>query len=158
MKLTTIKQQLQAQNIWHADEDIIGMPSVIGYEKKFRWLWMATQLNTFLVASDFGSMAIDKNVIENHLQASFAYAKEHYKGWPRGLQAGMGVITFLLSDNITEEAKAYCEQLKSGKKWAGFSIPVVIDTSNNTFYQFEKNPMWGRIYYPHFRTLINSLK
>ena len=158
MNLESIKGKLRAASIFHSDAQVVHKPSIIGYEKKFRWAWMATQLNTFIVATDFGDQEVNIALIEEHLTKSFNYSKKNYKGWPRGLQSGLGVICILISSNITNEAKDYCLKLKSGKKWAGFSIPVVYDSGSNELHLFEKNPMWGRIYYPHFRKLINGLK
>ncbi|MGB0524173.1 MAG: hypothetical protein ACPGJS_14490 [Flammeovirgaceae bacterium] len=158
MNLESIKEKLTTSSIFHSEAAILEKPSVIGYEKKFRWRWMATQLNTFIVATDFGDDEIDKVVIEAHLTASFGYAEQHYSGWPRGVQSGIGVISILISNHVTDLAKNYCHKLKSGKKWAGFTIPVVCDAQTGEVFQFEKYPLWGRIYYPHFRKLINELK
>ncbi|MDC8003521.1 hypothetical protein POV27_05630 [Aureisphaera galaxeae] len=158
MNIQSIKEKLQASSIFHSEGEIANNPSVVGYEKKFKWSWMATQLNTFIVATDYGSQEINESIIESHLSQSFAFAKNNYKGWPRGLQSGVGVISVLISSNLTEGAKEYCRKLKSGKKWAGFSIPVVVDAGTQEVFEFEKYPMWGRIYYPHFRKLINGLK
>lgn len=158
MNLQTIKESLNKSAIFHSEEEILEKPTVIGYEKKFRWLWVATQLNTFIVATDFGSEEITKSVIETHLTASFNFAKKNYTGWPRGMQSGLGVISVLISNKISDEAKEYCIKLKSGKKWAGFSIPVVVNSETKEVFEFAKNPLWGRIYYPHFKKLISSLK
>lgn len=158
MDIQTIKEKLHEQSIYHSEAEILNRHSIVGYEKKFRWSWMATQLNTFIIATDFGSDEIHKTVIENHLSEAFRFSERHYTGWPRGLQSGIGVISILISSSITEEAKEYCLKLKSGKKWAGFTIPVVYDSTTGNIFQFEKNPIWGRIYYPHFKKLINSLK
>jgi len=158
MNIESIKLSLKRDSIFHSEEKIRNKTSIIGYEKKFKWSWMATQLNTFITVTDFGSEEINKAVIEEYLTESFKFSKKNYTGWPRGLQSAIGVISVLISSNITEEAKDYCLQLKSGKKWAGFSIPVVYDSSANKLFYFEKNPMWGRIYYPHFKKLINGLK
>jgi hypothetical protein len=158
MNLELIKNKLQSESIYHSQEKILDKPSVIGYEKKFKWSWMATQLNTFIVASDFANEEINKALIEKHLKESFNYAQKNYKGWPRGFQSGLGVISILISDKIDEESKEYCLKLKSSKKWAGFAIPVVIDSGDKKVYSFEKNPMWGRIYYPHFKEIINDFK
>ncbi|MFP2997956.1 hypothetical protein ABN763_18740 [Spongiivirga sp. MCCC 1A20706] len=158
MNILSIKKKFEDASIYHSEDSLLGSPSVIGYEKKFRWIWMATQLNTFIVATDFGDLKIDSSLIEGHLSDAFKFSKKHYKGWPIGFQSGIGVISILISSNITEEAKEYCQKLKSGKKWAGFTIPVVYDSGTNEIYEFEKYPMWGRIYYPHFRRLINNLK
>lgn len=157
MNLESIKDKLQSKSIYHSQEKILDKSSVIGYEKKFKWSWMATQLNTFIVASDFENEEINKALIENHLKEAFNYAQKNYKGWPRGFQSGLGVISILISDKLDEDSKEYCLKLKSGKKWAGFAIPVVIDSKTNKIYCFEKNPIWGRIYYPHFKEIINDL-
>jgi hypothetical protein len=158
MNLASIKARLEEQSIHFSNDRIFDHDSVIGYEKKFRWAWMATQLNTFIIVSDYGDQEVTVSDIEAHLNSSFDYAKANYNGWPRGLQSGLGVITVLLSTNLSQEAIDYCKELKSGKKWAGFTIPVVINTESNTLYAFDKKPMWGRIYYPHFEQLINGLK
>jgi len=123
------------KSIFHSEHIILGKPSVIGYTKEFRLTWLATQLNTFIVASNFGDEDITQSIIEQHR-----------------------VISILISNNVEDGAIEYCKKLKSGKKWAGFSIPVVFNSETNETYQFEKTPIWGRIYYPHFRKLINSLK
>ena len=157
MDIQSIKENLHANSIFHSEGTVFGKPTVIGYEKKFRWSWMATQLNTFIVATDFANEEINISIIEKHLTESFSLAKKNYKGWPRGLQSGVGVISILLSNNINNEAVEYCRKLKSGKKWAGFSIPVVFNSATNEVFEFEKNPIWGRIYYPHFRKLIKNL-
>ncbi len=157
MNIESVKVKLKEANIFHSEGEILNNQSVIGYEKKFKWSWVATQLNTFIVITDLGDQEINKSIIEQHLSESFKFSKQNYKGWPRGLQSAVGVISVLISTNITEEAKEYCRKLKSGKKWAGFSIPVVYNSETKETFKFEKNPMWGAIYYPHFKKLIASL-
>lgn len=115
-------------------------------------------MNTFIVVSDFGDEPVNVNLIEKHLYESFNFAKKNYNGWSKSLQSALGVISILISTNIDEDAKEYCRKLKSGKKWAGFSIPVTINASTNEINSFEKNPMWGRIYYPHFKKMITEIR
>lgn len=158
MNIETIKGKLKNASIYHSEIELFEKRSVVGYEKKFRWRWIATQLNTFIVATDFGNDEINNTQIEDHLAKSFKFTSQNYTGWPRGLQSGIAVISILISSNVTDEAKEYCRKLKCGKKWAGFTIPIVCDSTTNEVFQFEKNPMWGRIYYPHFKKLINTLK
>lgn len=157
MDIESIKAKFKASHIFHSETKVLDHKSVVGYEKKFRWIWMATQLNTFIIATDFGNLEITQALIEDHLSASFKFSMENYKGWPRGLQSGVGVISILISSQVSDEAKEYCQKLKSGKKWAGFTIPVAYNSETNETFQFEKHPIWGRIYYPHFRKLINHL-
>lgn len=156
MDLTRIKKNLEAQNLYHSTTDLSGRPTVIGYEKKFRWKWMATQLNTFVIASDFNDAPITPGVMSDFIDEAFTLSKEHYAGWPRGIQSGLGVIAIALGTEITPDAQRYCTGLESGKKWAGFTVPTTVNTGSGAVYKFEKNPMWGRIYYPHFKALIEA--
>jgi len=157
MTLKTIEENLHAKSIFHSNDSIQNFPTVIGYEKLFKWRWVATQLNTFIVAVDLGDTKVTVDLVERVLGESFDYAKKHYKGWPRGFQSGIGVISILISNQLDEQAIEYCEKIKSGKKWAGFSVPVVLNSSTYETHYFKKNPMWGRIYFPHFKELINQV-
>ncbi|MEM6686893.1 MAG: hypothetical protein AAF617_14000 [Bacteroidota bacterium] len=157
MNLETIKKRLQSKNIFFATDTLFDTPAIIGYDKQFRWSWMATQLNTFYIAYDFKDASITEKTIASVMKQAFDYSSKNYKGWPRGFQSAVGVVSILLSENVTEEAKLYCKKLKSGKKWAGFAIPVVIDTTTKEVYFFDKKPMWGRIYFPYFQRMIQEL-
>ena len=158
MNLESIKTKLEQANIYHSETEILDHRSVVGYEKVFKWRWLATQLNTFIVATDFGDQEITDGLLAHHLYESFNFADKNYTGWMRGMQSGTGVISIVISTNVTQEAKFYCINSKSGKKFAAFTIPVVVDANTQEVFQFHSTPMWGLIYYPHFRKLINSLK
>jgi len=158
MNLESIKNSLTESEIFHSEITILDNAAVVGYEKKFKWSWVATQLNTFIVATDLKDEEITVEIIEKHLSKSFKFSKKNYTGWPRGLQSALGVISVLISTKMNEEAKEYCRKLKSGKKWAGFTIPVIYDSEKNEIHKFEKNPIWGRIYYPHFKKLISNIE
>ena len=155
--LENIQKNLTNKSIFHSTDSIENLPTIIGYEKLFKWRWVATQLNTFIVAVDHGDTVITEEHIENVLAQSFDYASKNYTGWPRGFQSGIGVISILISSQLDDQAIAYCEEIKSGKKWAGFSIPVVLNSATNETHYFKKNPLWGRIYFPHFKELIDQL-
>lgn len=157
MKLHSIKSNLEKNQIFHSESEILNRPTVIGYEKRFKWRWIATQLNTFIIATNFGDEQLTSNIVKAHLTESFTFSKNNTKGWPRGLQSCLGAISILISSKITDDAKEYCKQLKSSKKWAGFSIPIIIDSSTNEIFKFEKSPIWGWIYYSYFIALISKL-
>lgn len=157
MTLSGIKNQLTASKIFFSEDSIGGNPTVIGYDKQFRWSWMATQLNTFIVVSDFGDEAVTSSSMESFVAEAFAYAQKNHKGWPKGLQSGIGVVAIVSSTNLQDDAISYCRDLRCGKKWAGVTIPVVIDSGSGVVHAFEKKPMWGRIYYSYFEKLIAGL-
>lgn len=158
MTIDSIKQKLNTAGIYHSDSPILNRPTVIGYEKKFKLSWAATQLNTFVVATDFKDEKITPAIIDKHLTNAFNFTKKNYTGWPRGLQSAIGVISIIISNSVDEDAKEYCIKLKSGKKWAGFTIPVIFNPDTKEVYQFTNSPLWGRLYYPHFKKMINNLK
>ena len=155
--LNDIQTRLEDKQIFVRTSDLDGRPTVIGYDKQFRWSWIATQLNTFIVVTEYGDERIEPATIEGHLNGAFEVARKEHTGWPRGFQSGIGVISVLRSTSVSDAAKTYCSKLQSGKKWAGFSIPVVIDSHLSQTVRFDKDSIWGKIYYPHFRSLIGDL-
>jgi hypothetical protein len=155
--LTTHQTHLQAQNIFHSETTLGGHPAIVGYEKQFRWSWMATQLNCFIVVVDCGDTPVTAETFETLFPEAHAYAKEHYTGWPKGLQSGVGVVLLLTGTEVSQDAQDYCTELKAGKKWAGFSVPLARNTANGQGYLFEKKPMWGRIYFGYFQELATGL-
>ena len=76
MNIESIKKNLNSKSIYYSEEKILGKPSVIGYEKKFKWIWFATQLNTFIVVSDFGEETITEDLIENIYQKHLVLHKK----------------------------------------------------------------------------------
>ena len=59
--------------------------------------------------------------------------------------------------DVTQQAREYCIQLKTGKKWAGFSIPLAKSTSDGERYCFAQKPVWGRIYFNYFEKLAQDI-
>ena len=47
--MNSAEQLLKAENIFIGEEIIGGIPCQIGYIKKFKWSWFATQLNLFVI-------------------------------------------------------------------------------------------------------------
>ena len=157
MIIDTIKTRLEESSIYLGNTEIGGRQTETGYEKKFRWAWFATQLNTFILAPDFRGETVTVPSMEAFLTDGFAYAKKNYKGWPRGLQSGLAVIAIFVADDFNDEAIEYCVKLKAGKKFAGFTIPVAANSATGTVTYFEKKPIWGKIYYPHIENLIKKV-
>lgn len=156
MKIESIKNELNKESIFFSEDAILNKPTIIGYDKTFRWTWFASQLNTFIIASDMGEDPITVETIKQHAKESFSYAKKNKKGWPRGIQSAIGTIHIMISSNIDEESKEYCRKLKSGKKFAAFTIPVVIDANTNEVFCFDKKPIWGMVFFPYLKELIEK--
>ena len=157
MSILSVREHLEARDIFHSEVTISGYPTIVGYEKQFRWTWFATQLNCFIFSVDCGGETVEVDTFERLFEESFRYAQSHYRGWPRGLQSGLGVVLLLSGHTVSPAAQEYCTQLKPSKKWAGFSVPLAKSTSDGERYFFEKRPAWGRIYYGYFEQLSRAL-
>ena len=153
--IMTPEEILKNEKIYFGQDTIGGIDCSIGYIKKFKWSWFATQLNTFVIIGKTNDK-IDKQVIEDFSKNCFKYSLKNHKGWPRGLQAGVGSIAILLGNSIDNEAKLFCEKL-SKKHWSAFEIPVLYNSDEKKPIRYIKNPIWGRIYFPFFTKTIDSI-
>ncbi len=157
MNLPAIRARLRANGLYHSEEPILGRDTVIGYDKQFRWEWLATQLNTFIVATDFADEPVTVAAFEHHAFEALRYAELNYGGWPRGLQSGLAIVQVLLSRDIAPLAAQYCLHLGAKKQFAGMVVPVAANPVTGEVHAFENSPMWGRIYFPYFKQLIADL-
>jgi hypothetical protein len=152
-----ISAALSTLKIPVTETEILTVPSIVGYNKQFRWAWMATQLNTFITVTDGGDELITPQILWRHQMEAFENAKINNTGWPRGLQSGLASISIIISTNLSQEAKDYCTALKAEKRLGGFTIPVVIDGTTGEVFRFKKKPYWGRIYYNFFGEMIDTI-
>jgi hypothetical protein len=146
---------LKQEGLNFENTTINGIPCSVGYDKQFRWSWLATQLNTFIFIGATDQL-IDKALIEGFSNGCYEYSIKNHKGWPRGLQAGVGSIAILKGKTIDEGARAFCEK-PSKKHWSAFEIPVIFNTANNQVIKYLKKPIWGTIYFPYFTEMITAI-
>lgn len=151
----TPEEILKIENIYFREDNINGIDCTIGYIKKFKWSWFATQLNLFVIIGKT-TEKIDKKMIETFSASCFEYALKNHKGWPRGLQAGVGSIAILQGSEIDNEAKDFCAKL-SKKHWSAFEVPILYDIEKNKTIRYTSTPIWGAIYFPFFTKLIDSI-
>ena len=151
----TFDEILKSENIYFGQDTLGGIACSIGYIKKFKWSWLATQLNTFVIIGKTDDK-IDKQMIEAFSKNCFEYSLKNNKGWPRGLQAGVGSIAILQGSVIEDEAKDFCEKL-SKKHWSAFEISVLYDIVEKKTIRYNKKPIWGTIYFPFFTKTIDSI-
>jgi hypothetical protein len=149
------EQALKSEGIYLKNDVIAGQPCSIGYIKQFRWSWMATQMNTFVIIAHTANL-IDHQTIEAFSANCFKYSLKNNKGWPRGLQSGVTSIAILTGENVDPGAINFCTT-SSKKHWSAFEIPIVFNTAKKETYRFNKNPIWGRLYYPYFSQLIDKV-
>jgi len=149
------EEVLKKDNLFIENTTINGIECSVGYEKQFRWSWLATQLNTFVFIGST-NQPINKDLIERFSNGCYEYSIKNNKGWPRGLQSGVGSIAILKGNTIDQDAYAFCEK-PSKKHWSAFEIPVIYDNTNNKEIKYLKRPVWGTIYFPYFTELIATV-
>src|SRR5664279_5713722 len=121
--MKTAESILKEEGIYLGQDIIGGIPCAIGYFKRFKWSWFATQLNTFIIIGNKNE-SIDKTVIENFSKKCFEYSQQNNTGWPRGFQSVVGSICILQGKIVNEDAKEFCRNLLI-KHWSAFEIPVL---------------------------------
>ncbi|NJM79152.1 MAG: hypothetical protein HC854_05000 [Flavobacterium sp.] len=151
----TPEEILKNENIYFGQDTINGINCSIGYIKKFKWSWFATQLNTFVIIGKTDDK-IDKKLIEAFSKSCFEYSLKNHKGWPRGLQAGVGSIAILQGNDIDHDAIIFCKKL-SKKHWSAFEIPVLYNVDEKKSFRYISTPIWGTIYFPFFSKTINTI-
>ena len=143
------------ENINFEQQTINGINCSVGYIKKFKWSWFATQLNTFIIIGKTDQQ-IDRQSIEDFSESCYEYSLKNYKGLPRGLQSGVASIAILQGSDIDSEAEDFCEKL-SEKHWGAVEIPVLYDINKNRTIRFITKPLWGTIYFPYLAKTIDSI-
>ena len=153
--MNNIKQLLESEKLYFGEATIAGIPCTIGYKKEFRWSWFACQLNTFVIIGQ-ASTSVDVQQIHDFSTACYEYALKNHKGWPRGLQSGVGSIAILCAENYSSSAAASCETLTK-KHWSAFEIPIIYDMTQKKMIRFKKAPMWGSLFFPYFAKMIDAI-
>ena len=153
--MNDLNQVLRSQNMETSEAVIGGVPCTIGYIKEFRWSWLATQLNCFIIVGETDTM-IDKKCIENFSANCLKYALDNHKGWMRGIQSGVGSIAILKGNNVDDHAIKFCQH-PSKTHFAAFEIPIIYNTSTKQTYKYISKPLWGRIYFPYFTKTIDAI-
>ncbi|CAM3724033.1 hypothetical protein MUGA111182_05490 [Mucilaginibacter galii] len=149
------EEVLKQEGLFVENTTIAGISCAVGYTKEFRWSWLATQLNTFVFIGSANS-AVDKVLIERFSHECYEYATKNNRGWPRGIQSGVGSVAILKATTTDRDAAEFCEK-PSKKHWSAFEIPVIYDTANLRTVKYLKNPIWGTIYFPYFTELIGKI-
>ena len=153
--MPSVEEVLKSEAIYFEEATISGISCSVGYIKKFRWTWFATQLNTFIIIGRTNN-PVDKHTIESFSSDCLTYSLKNNKGWPRGLQAAVGSIAILQARSYNSSAIGFCENLTK-KHWGAFEIPVLYDITQHKTIRYKKQPLWGKIYFPFFSKTIDEI-
>jgi hypothetical protein len=150
-----LKELYKKESISVRDAEISGIICEIGYIKKFKWRWMATQMNLFIFIGS-SNKNIDVRLLKEFSKGCLKYSLEHSKGWPRGIQSGIISIAILKGESVDNEGIAFCEQTPK-MKWAALEIPVIYDQKEKKTTKFKSTPLWGLIYFPFINKTIDKV-
>ena len=150
-----LKELYKKESISIRDAKICGISCEIGYIKKFKWRWMATQMNLFIFIGK-SNKKIDARFLEEFSNDCLKYSMEHSRGWPRGIQSGIISIAILKGESVDDEGIAYCEQTPK-MKWAALEIPVIYNQKEKKTIKFKSTPLWGLIYFPFINKTIDKV-
>jgi hypothetical protein len=146
---------LKGYGYYKGQTNLIGLNTAVGYEKKFKLLWFATQMNTFIHIAQ-APQPITWHMMEQFSMQAFQGAINNNPGWPRGLQSGVASIAILRGVAADEQAVAYCRNF-SRKHWSAFEIPVIFDEARKQAIWYDRAPIWGVMYHGHLSHLVNTV-
>jgi hypothetical protein len=128
-----------------------GLPVLIGYRSRFRWLWMGTRLHVLtVIATPPGPITGEH--LQNFTDAVLDHAIASKGQW-RGLQSGVAVIPAMVGEQVSPEAEAFATT-RVVKKFAAFAWPVVVDLSTGTVHSHQGRVAIGGIYAGYLRQQI----
>jgi hypothetical protein len=154
--LQKVKDSFEQKQIYYGDHTFSQhIESEIGFVKKFKLKWFATQLKVFLSIGIVEDKMITQELIQIYSNEVFEFAVKHNIGIPRGFQSGIGAIAILAGNNIEDGAKQYCRSF-SNKRWSAFEVPAILDLGTESIVYFTNKPFWGFIYYPFLRQLLED--
>ncbi|MBW2982518.1 hypothetical protein KY343_06570 [Candidatus Woesearchaeota archaeon] len=149
--LSKVYSKLKKDGFELKKDKINSFDVTVAMKKEFKLSWLATQMNFFIIIGV--SKNVKKETIENFSKNCMDYAIKNNKGLPRGIQAGVVSFALLISSKVDETAKKFT-QARPKKHFAAFEMPIIFDLKENKIYYYDKNPIWGFIYYKTFRNFI----
>jgi hypothetical protein len=129
-----------------------GGTALVGYQSKFRILWLATKVHLFTVlyptevATDTQLAALSREAV--------SYAKAT-KGTLRGLQSGVAVIPALVAESVTEQASA-AAAARPKKEFAALLLPAIVDLGNGQTLSYQGPIVWGAMYASWLRARLSA--
>lgn len=123
------------------------------YEDQFELAWLATKLKQYTYVTLQDNVKVED--IQTYSKNCMKYSLKNYKGLRRGLQVGVVSFHVMVGYQIDKEAITWVLQ-QPKKHFAAFEMPILIDLTAEQVYFYPSTPLWGAIYYKHFREYIMS--
>ncbi len=174
MNLNSLRNVLAEKFTLVRETKVLEHPTLVGYDKKLRWFPLSV-LHTNIVVTDFGEEEITLERFVEHLRETTDFIRKEKSGYT-------GLISILISSQVSKDYKRYCNDLKLPRKLKTFPnlqspvsyanseifpeyvkaslflVPAVIDTYSKEFTWFKKKPWVGRVHYSRFEKILNTLR
>lgn len=123
------------------------------YEEQFEVKWLASKLKQFSFVSF--REKIGEAELRDYSARCIQTALQEYKGLPRGFQNGVVSFNVLAGYDLDQSAIDFAAK-RPDKHFSAFEMPVLVDLKTQQIYYYTSTPMWGAIYYKHFREYITK--
>lgn len=131
-----------------------GAPVLVGTRSDFRWIWFATRLHTFVLATTFSS-SVDEETLNQFLSSACQYAVRHKGGLPRGLQTGCAALAIAVVGEETP-AVAHWAGRMHGRRFAAIPYPVALITTSGRVLT-PRRFVLGAIYARHLQRVATEV-
>jgi hypothetical protein len=140
--LASSYSNLQSDGYAVTHVELPSVPATVGYQGKFRWLWVATKLNLFTVVAVCPEATSD--LLSDLISDSIDYAKKTNRRL-RGLQTGVAVIPILASLTVAPDAIDLVRS-RPVKGFAAIAMPAIVDLSTGEPPYYAGKLLLGAIY------------
>ena len=147
-----IEQALAAGGLQPIRMIVGGPTAVVGSTSKFRWSWMATQLNTFIYAASF--LPGTTSAFLDQYMATACQDAINRKGAMRGFQVGVAAVAVAAVDQATPELSAWAAT-PHGRRFAALTFPVLVDASPRQVVYPQRMALGG-IYTGYLKDLVRT--
>jgi hypothetical protein len=152
MLVARIEQAMAAGGLQPIRAIVGGPTAVVGSTSKFRWSWMATQLNTLIYAASF--LPGTTIAFLDQYMATACQDAINRKGAMRGFQVGVAAVTVAAVDQATPELTAWAAT-PHGRRFAALTFPVLVDASTRQVV-YPQRMVLGGIYTGYLKDLVRT--
>jgi hypothetical protein len=122
-----------------------------------KWYWDCIATNLTLVVFINNVSELDNIIIEKDTQRMITIAKKvDPSKIPMGFQKGRAVIPIYIAEKVSRDAIKIINSSQS-MRYGTIIFPGVLDLSTNNAYYLRDTPLWGGLYIPKLRYLVQHI-
>jgi hypothetical protein len=133
---------------------VAGLSALVAQRTDFRWRWVASRLDTFVVV--FVVADLSQRKIEEMTDAAQDYATKTRNGRSLGMQAGVATIPVFISETEALSLRPWFAQ-EPRHRPASLRFPVLIEMDSFEITYFRERLFLGRVFSRHLHSVVEAI-